>query len=117
MAVRAAAAARRSRVGPVLLRIALAGGVFVVLALVISENHALFGLSSEPFGVANELFRLAILVGMVAPVFAIVGSIIMLVTRSRFSVLDWVSLALGLIPGLLPLLFMLAYSNCPNGIC
>ena len=58
-----------------------------------------------------------LVVGLVAPILAITGAIILLVKKRRFGVVDWFSLAIGVDVLLLPVMFVLAYSNCPNRIC
>jgi hypothetical protein len=102
--------------GVALLRIALAGGLFVIVYLAASfipmPNPA-----TAMFKFINSLWELALWIGLTAPVVAIVGALLLRFRRQRFMALDWVSLAVGVSTFLLPALFIYAYSNCPNRVC
>jgi uncharacterized membrane protein len=60
---------------------------------------------------------LSLLGGVVAPVLAILGSVLLIATRRRVSRLAVFALVFGCLAFSWPLLFFLAYSNCPNGVC
>ena len=104
------------RLGTYLLRAALIGGLYIV-ALFLVSMYPKPGVSWSVIEVLNILFEIALVVGLVAPVLAISGAIILWVKKRRFGALDWISLAIGLVALLLPVMFVLAYSNCPNGVC
>ncbi len=66
---------------------------------------------------ASVSFEAGMVMGLIAPVLAIIGAILCFLARRRLTALDWVSLAFGLVAGLLPAMFIYAYSNCPDGVC
>lgn len=107
---------RPSRAGTILLRIALAGGVFVV-ATFLATARSMPGASEAVMKLVDASFDVSMICGMIAPFLAIIGAILVFRARRRLTALDWISFAFGLIAGLLPVLFVYAYSNCPNGIC
>jgi len=102
--------------GVILLRIALIAGLYVIVYVAGS-----FVPTPEPsravFKFLNNLWHLALWIGLIAPVIAIVGALLLRFSRQRFKALDWVSLAVGVSSVLLPGLFIYAYSNCPDGVC
>ena len=102
--------------GVILLRLALIAGLYVILDLAVSFIPMPEGLTavSEFF---NRHWPLTITIGLIAPVVAIVGALLLRFRRQRFRALDWVSLAVGVSVVLLPALFIYAYSDCPNGVC
>ena len=102
--------------GVILLRVALIAGIYVIL-IVATTIRPMPGVSPALFNFFMTLEDLAFLVGLIAPLVAIVGAVLLWVRRRRFKPLDWVSLAIGLSTVLLPALFVIAYSNCPNGVC
>ncbi|HYJ39556.1 MAG TPA: hypothetical protein VEW08_02130 [Steroidobacteraceae bacterium] len=103
--------------GVILLRIALIAGLYVIVYLVASFIPTPPGISSEMRDFISTLFAVAMWIGAIAPIVAIIGVVLLRVSRHRFKALDWVSLAVGISTVLLPALFVWAYSNCPNGIC
>ena len=63
------------------------------------------------------LVTITFLAGIAAPLTAVAGFILVKVGRARIS--RWVIAALVTAPLAVswPLLFYLAYANCPNGVC
>jgi hypothetical protein len=106
----------RGRTGIYLLRVALAGGLFNIGLFLVSMSPRP-GADRSVIEVLHALFEVSLVVGLVAPILAITGAIILLVKKRRFGVVDWLSLAIGVVVLLLPVMFVLAYSNCPNRIC
>ncbi len=107
---------RRSLVGTLLLRAALVCGVFIVV-LVLVSMRPMPGVADWLFDLIQTLSTLALLLGVIAPLLAIVGAILAFRAQRRLSALDWVSFAFGLVSVLLPALFIYAYSDCPGGVC
>lgn len=107
---------RGSVAGVLLLRAALIAGIYVV-ALVCATINPMPGVSSDTFELIGRLTDVALWLGLFAPITAITGALLLRYGERRFSALDWISLVLGIVPVLLPLLLILAYSNCPNGLC
>ena len=103
--------------GVILLRIALIAGLYVVLYLAASFIRTPPGISSEMRDFISLLFAVAMWIGAIAPIVAIIGAVLLRVSRQRFKTLDWVSLAVGISTVLLPALFIYVYSNCPNRVC
>ena len=103
--------------GVILLRIALIAGLYVIVYVAASFIPMRQGISSEMLDFINSLFDVAMWIGAIAPIVAIIGAVLLRVSHQRFKALDWVSLAVGISTVLLPALFVYAYSNCPNGIC
>jgi hypothetical protein len=60
---------------------------------------------------------LLLLAGLAAPVLAILASVLLIATRRRVSRLAVFALVFGCLAFSYPLLLILAYSNCPNGVC
>ena len=102
--------------GVILLRIALACGLFVIV-YVAASFIPMAGVSTAVSEFNSKLFVLAIWIGLFAPVIALVGAVLLRFSRQRFRALDWVSLAVGVSSVLLPGLFIYAYSDCPNRVC
>ena len=91
--------------GVILLRIALAGGLYVIVYLAASFIP-MPGVSTAVSEFINRLWELALWVGLIAPLVAIVGAALLRFRRRRFRPLDWVSLAVGVSCGLPLFLFM-----------
>jgi len=104
--------------GVILLRIALIAGLYVIVYLAASFIIPTPpGISSEMRDFISLLFAVAMWIGAIAPIVAIIGAVLLRVSRQRFKARDWVSLAVGISTVLLPALFVYVYSNCPNGVC
>ena len=63
------------------------------------------------------LTGLSFLAGILAPVLAIVGVALVKASGNRASRLAVFALVVGCIVLAWPLLFLLAFSNCPDGVC
>jgi hypothetical protein len=94
----------------------LAGGLYLIVYMAASFIP-LRGISTAQFEFINSLFYLAMMIGLIAPVVAIIGAVLLRIRGQRFKALDWVSLAVGISAVLLPALIVYAYSNCPNRVC
>ena len=103
--------------GIILLRIALIAGVYVIVYIAASFIPMPTRIAVEMLDFNNFLFGVAMWIGAIAPIVAIIGAVLLGVSRKRFKPLDWTSLAVGISTVLLPALFVYAYSNCPDGIC
>lgn len=101
--------------GTFILRMALVAGLYVIVVVAATINPIPVALRGY-FNFFNGLSAVALNVGLIAPILAIVGSVLVR-RRRRFTALDWVSLAAGLLAVLFPALFIFAYSNCPGGVC
>jgi hypothetical protein len=105
-------AVRLAVIGKHLCRVALALLAVEAGALVIEEF--LIPTGEDP---GELLINIALLAGLLAPLVA--GGALILVKVARAPVSRW--LVAGLIAGVLaaslPVLFYLAYGNCPNGVC
>ena len=91
----------RGRTGIYLLRIALAGGLFNIGLFLVSMSPKP-GAERSVIEMLHALFEVSLVVGLVAPILAITGAIILLVKKRRFGVVDWFSLAIGVVVLLLP---------------
>jgi hypothetical protein len=98
------------------LRAALVGGIYVAV-LVAATVNPLPGLSSEVFEWVSALSEIALGIGAVTPLLVVIGVVLARLSRRRLTALDWVSIAFGVGAVSLPVLFFLAYANCPNGAC
>ena len=104
--------------GVILLRIALIAGLYVIVYIAAASFIPTPpGISEARRDFINSLFDLAMWIGAIAPMVAIIGAVLLRVSRQRFKALDWASLAVGISTFLLPALFVYVYSNCPNGVC
>jgi hypothetical protein len=98
--------------GKHLCRAALALFAVEVAAIVIDA----WFLSAEADG-GEMLMNVALLAGLLAPLVAILALILIKLARAPVS--RWVvaSLVAGVFAASLPVMFFLAYGNCPNGVC
>jgi hypothetical protein len=87
--------------------VALAGSAVIFFVL----------LAFAPPGGGELLAGLSFLAGILAPVLAIVGFALMKVSGNRASRVTVFALVLGCIVLAWPLLFFLAFFNCPDGVC
>jgi hypothetical protein len=106
----------RRGAGVILLRVALFAGLYVIVLLA-TTTRPMPGVSTAVLEFVITLQELAFLAGLIAPIVAIVGAVLLRSRRQRFTALDWVSLGVGISTVLLPVLFVYAYSDCPNGVC
>lgn len=102
--------------GRILLRIALVCCIFIV-ATFFASFITWPGVPEWWRDFCNATFEIGLVMGLVAPLLAIVGAVLTWRAQRRLMALDWVSFAMGLACFLLPAMFVVAYSNCPNGIC
>ena len=99
-----------------LLRAALVGGIYVVV-LVMATVNPIPGLSPGVFDWVNLLSEIALGVGAITPLLVVVGVALTRISRRRFTALDWVSVVFGVGAVFWPVMLVLAYSNCPRGVC
>jgi RsiW-degrading membrane proteinase PrsW (M82 family) len=66
---------------------------------------------------ATLIAELSFLAGVLAPALAIVGFALMKASGNRASRVTVFALVLGCVVLVWPLLFFLAFSNCPEGVC
>ena len=86
----------------------LLAATFVVLFVLIGRDVVP---GSEP------VVFVSFLAGLLAPVFAIVGYGLTKLSGNRVSRVTVMALVLGVIVALWPVLFFLAFSNCPSSVC
>jgi len=103
-------------IGTWLLRAALVGGLYVIL-LVAGTLHPIPDISEVVFEFVNFLSALALSVGLIAPLFALLGAVLVYVARRRLNRLEWASVGVAFVSLLFPVLFTIAFSNCPRHIC
>ncbi len=98
-----------AHVGELLSRVAVVASGLLVILLVLIEYVL------PPGG--ELLPALSFLAAILAPILAIVGFVLVKVSGKRASRVVVVALLFGCVALLWPLLFFLAYSSCPGGIC
>ena len=90
-----------------------------VASVVLAGSAVIFFvlLAFVPPGGGTLLAGLSFLTGILAPALAIVGFALMKASGNRASRVTVFALVLGCIVLAWPLLFFLAFSNCPDGVC
>ena len=94
------------------------GELLSAASVVLAGSAVIFFVLLDFIPPGDELVaELSFLTGILAPVFAIIGLALVKASGNRASRLAVFALVLGCVVLAWPLLFFLAFSNCPDGVC